>query len=1042
VTGEVEVQEAPRPRRRWPRWQRALAAVLALLGLLAAIAWLQRVQLVQGFVERELARRGVSARYEIARIGFFRQRIEKVSIGDPAAPDLTADWVEIDTGFTGRGPVVTGVRAGSVRVRGKLEGGKLSLGQIDRLLPAPSGKPVSLPKMRVDVADARMALATPYGAVALRLAGSGRLDDGFVGTLAATAPRLRFGGCNLRDAKAELRIAIEDAAPKLLGPVQARAVACGDVLVWEPVATIDAGLDAALARWRGRADVTVETLELEENGAEGVKAAVTFDGSAARTAGQVDLTAGRVATAQASARAVRLAGRYEAGGVNRFEGRVTSPDVALDRSMREAIAGLGKTGAGTPVGPLAAQFARAAEVAALGGRVEALVSMDLAGSTRVRDASFAAPGGARLALGGEGLTLSGAGVQVGGTLSMRGGGLPEATMQLSQAAPGAPIRGVAQLRPYAAGGARLELATVRFEAGPGGTTRISTRAVLSGPLSGGRVDGLAMPVEARWDGRDLLVNPACVPLAFERLMVSSLALDRSRVTLCPVDGALLAVRDGRLSGGARFGAVRLGGRLGSSPLALSASGGRFGLGRQDFTLGALQARIGSESVTELNTVRLSGRIDAQGLGGDFEGASGRIGSVPLRLDAAAGNWRFADSRLAVDGRVRVSDMAEAPRFNPLVSDDVRLTLAGNRIDAGGTLRLPGGTEVARATITHDLNATRGSALLDVPGIGFDPDGLQPRALTELTYGIIAAVKGRISGQGRIRWEGSQVSSDGDFRTEGIDLAAGFGPVTGLKGEIHFSDLLGMQTAPGQMATIAQVNPGVPVENGTVRYRILDSQRVQVESGRWPFAGGVLELEPTLLDFSQDQARRMTFRLTGVDAGQFLAQMNFANLNATGTFDGVLPMIFDARGGRIEGGRLKARGGGSIAYNGEVTQRDLGVWGNMAFQALRSLNYRSLELEMNGSLAGDMVTEIRFDGVSQGEGARRNFLTRKLEKLPFVFNVTIRAPFRQLLDTIQSYYDPARLIERNLPALQEEQKRREQEQGRKPNIQRSESEAVP
>ena len=79
--------------------------------------------------------------------------------------------------------------------------------------------------------------------------------------------------------------------------------------------------------------------------------------------------------------------------------------------------------------------------------------------------------------------------------------------------------------------------------------------------------------------------------------------------------------------------------------------------------------------------------------------------------------------------------------------------------------------------------------------------------------------------------------------------------------------------------------------------------------------------------------------------------------------------------------------------------------------------------MNGPLSCEMITEVRFAGVSQGQGAKRNFIFDRLQKLPFVFNVRIKAPFRSLIDSAQSLYDPRRLIERNLPALIEEQNKR-------------------
>src|SRR3546814_995172 len=78
--------------------------------------------------------------------------------------------------------------------------------------------------------------------------------------------------------------------------------------------------------------------------------------------------------------------------------------------------------------------------------------------------------------------------------------------------------------------------------------------------------------------------------------------------------------------------------------------------------------------------------------------------------------------------------------------------------------------------------------------------------------------------------------------------------------------------------------------------------------------------------------------------------------------------------------------------------------NFAFGALRSLKYDDLSILLNGDLDGEMVTDIRFGGVGQGEGATRNFLIDQVAKLPFVFNVKIHAPFRQLITSAKGFYD--------------------------------------
>jgi hypothetical protein len=1022
----------PRRRRGFGAFsrRRSIALGVALVVLAALIAlWSVRRPIAARVIDRELAKLGVPARYTIGTFGTGRQRLKNVVLGDPADPDLVADWLEAETRIGLDGAKVVGVRAGHVRLRARWVGGKLSFGAIDRLLPAPSGQatPFALPALFVDAEDARLRVETPAGVLGLKVSGRGRLDDGFAGNVALVGDTLRLNDCVASGVQAALRVTVTKGAPTVAGPVRLARGACGASRIVGVAADVDARLSPAFDAWRGSARLASAAVAGGGARAARLKGSATFDGNATATEGQADLAAAAVRAPGGAARTLAVRGRYRIGAEQLFAGTVT---VAGGQVASRMLAVLdARTGAGSPVAPLVRQLSRALRQAgqAINGSADLAVRQaGGSGQLRVTRAALAAASGARLRLGGGSGIAYGwpqARVHIDTAVQIAGGGLPQADVQLAQARAGAPIRGRAIVAPYAAGGARLALAPVTFSAGSGGVTRITTRIDLSGPLGDGRIDGLQAPLDLDWDGRGRLrVDPGCVAVAIQRLAVAGLVLDPVRTRVCPRSGAaaVVTVERGRIGGGVRLPATRLTGRLGGTPLTLAASGSELRLEDNGFALSGVAARLGSpERVTRIDLGQLTGRIAGGGVAGQFAGGSGQIGNVPLLLGAAAGDWNLRGGVLALTGTMTVDDAAADPRFKTLAAREVTLRLADGTITAGGTLYEPTkSVKVADVRIVHRLSAGTGTADLTVPGIVFTKD-FQPDLLTRLTFGVVAEVRATVTGDAHIGWAPEGVTSTGTFETKDAALAAAFGPVSGLSTTIHFSDLLSLASAPGQVATVKTINPGIAVTDGTIVYQLLPEQRVQIDSGVWPFAGGKMTLLPTTLDFAQAGQRRLTFRLDGVAADQFLQQFDFKNLDATGIFDGELPMIFDDAGGRIEGGRLTVRpGGGSIAYVGDLTQKDLGIWGNIAFQALKSLRYRNLTISMNGPLAGEMVTAVRFAGVTQGEGAKSNFIVRRLQKLPFVFNITIKAPFRGLLDSAQSFYDPSRL----LPQLLERERR--------------------
>jgi hypothetical protein len=632
-----------------------------------------------------------------------------------------------------------------------------------------------------------------------------------------------------------------------------------------------------------------------------------------------------------------------------------------------------------------------------------------AGSLALSGVKMTSFSGAKLALaGGSPIRLNwpGGTLNVTGAAVLEGGGFPRVAARFT----GSPdsVAGVATMARWQAGQSQLSLTPIRF-LWQDGALALSTQATLDGPLGNGQIKGLVVPVSLS-PGAPLLAG--CLTPSFQSLRIDSLSLGRTALRACMAGDSITLPE------------VRLAGRMGDAPLALSGRNAKFSTRTGDFRLEQLSASLGKgESSSLLSAANLTGRFAGSKAQGRFAGLSGRIGAVPLLLDEGQGNWSFSGGNLAAQAGIRISDRAEEKRFYPFISPDFSFSMKGGQVEAQGRLISPTRqVDVAQVFIRHSLSSGSGQADLTIAGLKFG-QAIQPEEITPITLGVIANVDGVLKGNGQINWSDAGITSSGTFGTDMMDMAAAFGPIAGLSTQIRFSDLLGMETLPGQEVRMMAVNPGVAVLDGLVSFRLLPGLKAQIEGGRWPFAGGHLVLEPTILDLNQAAERRLTFRVEGLDAARFIAAMEFENIAATGTFDGVLPMVFDAQGGRIEGGNLVARSGGTLSYVGEISNENLGMMGRFAFDALKSLRYNRLSIGLDGAIDGDVVTRIKFAGVNQApiEGVRAKLpipiKVSGLTNIPFVFNVTITAKFRQLFEMARSFNDPSVLINRMIPQLQ-------------------------
>ena len=975
------------------------SVLVAGLGL-----WRYREPIARDALDSYFAQHGVKASYKIKAIETRRQRLEQVRIGDPAQPDLVADWVEIDVGPSLTGLSVKAFRAGGLRLWGKQTGEKISFGSLDRLLPAPSGSAFRLPRVDLALEDARLAFESPYGRAGLRLDGQGNLRSGFEGKLALVSPRLGQAGCAAEQVQLYGDVSVIGARPTYTGPVRFAALRCGSLTSGPGDVRLDASLSEDARNWRGSGRWTLSAVTALGLRLPTITGGGEFSGDAQQTKARFEVQAYDLSAPSLTAKGLTIAAKASIGpqtllvdGQAKLRGAQAIGQV---HEAQQALAGL----ASAPViGPLARQLAQA--VARTGPGVEGAAGFSLTQKqgqmgVALSDIRLAAGRGGFVAWPGKAVVrYDAAGLSLAGAARFGGSGFPAGRAQF------AGRRAEIVMAPYRAPGAEARFTPISlWWTGKG--IGVATQVVLNGPLGRGRIKGLTIPLRLQ-PGQ--VMPQGCFPLRFQSAYVDAARIGPTRLTSCSNGQDIW------------LAAPELRGKWGQAPLRFRAAEARFSPQRRTGFVRSLGLHWGQgQDASYLQVAELTSQPRRTGFGGQIMGLEGQLANIPLHIRQMAGQWQTGRAGLDVMGSAMLSDGTSEPRFLPLRAADVRANLANGTLHASTQLREPQSDKaVANIALVHQFGPAQGHADIIVPTLAFGPD-LQPEALTSVTKGVVANVMGAVSGKGRIDWAQGQVRSSGSFRSSGLDFAAAFGPVRGLAGAIRFSDLLGLVTDGVQEARVTAINPGVEVEDGLIRYRLLPDFKVAVEGGRWPFAGGNLVLEPTLLDMSESAERHLTFRAEGLDAARFIAAMQFENIAATGVYDGVLPMVFDAQGGRIVGGRLVAQGGGTVSYVGPVSNENLGLMGRFAFDALKSMRYSRLAIDLNGAIDGDVITRVSFAGVNQApvSGGRTRLPIKVLgaSNIPFVFNVTITAKFRQLFNMARSVNDPSVFISRAYPHL--------------------------
>lgn len=1019
MASQAEIDEPPGRQAGRRIGCYAALVVLAIIAIGLAILWANRERIADNVIADELASLGIDATYKIERIGGRRQVLTDIVVGDPRHPDLTVERAEVIIRHRFGFPAISAVRLVRPRLHGTYRNGNLSFGELDPLIfPEREERPFELPDFALAVEGGRGLLETDYGPIGIALSGSGRLRGGFAGELAATSPQLAFPSCDATRPTLYGRISVADERPKFEGPLRLARLECGKqgISLGSAAVQLSARADKTLAAFEGKAGLRTGRAAFGGNSLAALTGTTEFSWREGGLTTRYKLRARNLATAQANATRLDFNGSLRARrNFDRLEldGEFDGQGVRLGSELDAAIADAAEATRDTLLGPILAQVRRGLAAEGRDSRLAGELTMRRTGERT----SIVVPGASLR--GGSGATLlalsrfqvvtgGGAAPRFAGNFSTGGEGLPRLAGRMEQR-PGGAVEVRMSMAEYAAGSSRLAVPELVLVQRPDGTLGFAGQVRATGALPGGRAEALLLPVSGSWSpSHGLALWNDCTTLRFERLQLANLSLDRRSLTLCPPRGTSMVRYDGR---GLRIAAgapsLQLAGRLGETPIAIRSGAVGFAYP------GALSARqlvvrLGPAATATTFAINdLSAEL-GKDIAGRFAGTDVRLFAVPLDLLGASGNWRYANGRLSLtDGAFRMEDRQNPDRFRPLIAQGATLALEDNLITAKAQMREPEtGRIVTNLDLVHNLATGAGHADLVVPGLTFER-GFQLAQLTPLDLGV-SNLRGTVTGTGRINWNAAGITSTGRFSSDSLDFAATFGPVQGASGTIEFTDLLGLTTAPGQRIRVASINPGIEVTDGEIAIQILNGEVLALQTGTFPFMGGTMTIRPIDIHFGAAEVRRYIVEIEGLDASRFVEHMELNNISATGIFDGTIPIVFDAAGnGSLEDGLLISRPpGGNVSYVGELTYEDLGAIANFAFDTLRSLDYRQMRVTVNGTLIGEIITQVRLDGVSQGVGAKRSIVTRAIAGIPIRLDVNVRAKFYQLISTTRALYDPA------------------------------------
>jgi len=340
-------------------------------------------------------------------------------------------------------------------------------------------------------------------------------------------------------------------------------------------------------------------------------------------------------------------------------------------------------------------------------------------------------------------------------------------------------------------------------------------------------------------------------------------------------------------------------------------------------------------------------------------------------------------------------LATPPAFMPLTlsggarrgADGFAFSLDGTTADRAARIEVRG--RHAPGTGRGDLEARLGP-------LAFAPGGLQPGALAP-ALATLKAATGRAEASARLSWHPGVLTGTADLALNDISFEAPEAIVEGLSGTLRLKSLFPLASAPGQSLTVRQINPGVRLNDIAITYGIAATPRPRLEVAKAGFsiAGGKVRTRDVVLDPAAPR-QIIPLEIDGLDLAEAFNLLNVDGLSGDGRLSGTIPVVADATGIEIRGGRLDAAGPGRLRFESEAATRVLSGAGDSAdlmLRALRDFRYDELSLTLDAERAGTARLGLMLLGNNP----------RVLDGYPFRFNINLETNPIRLMGALREAY---------------------------------------